>query len=141
MGGFLAINDDELFGKAKEIVVVFEGMPSYGGMSGRDVAITRIWNMQFEYIEHRVKQVRYLGEKLKKRNTIIEPVGGTYSILRCKKILSTSNSRTIPAQSLAAALYVEAGVRSMERGIVSAGRDAVTGENYKPNWNCKTYNS
>ena len=59
IGGFLAINDDELFGKAKEIVVVFEGMPSYGGMAGRDmqaIAIGFREAMQFEYIEHRIKQ-------------------------------------------------------------------------------------
>lgn len=136
MGGFLAINDDELFGKAKEIVVVFEGMPSYGGMSGRDmqaIAIGFREAMQFEYIEHRVKQVRYLGEKLKEAGIpIIEPVGGHAVFLDARRFCPHLTQEQFPAQSLAAALYVEAGVRSMERGIVSAGRDAVTGENHKP---------
>lgn len=136
MGGFLAINDDELFGKAKEIVVVFEGMPSYGGMSGRDmqaIAIGFREAMQFEYIEHRVKQVRYLGEKLKEAGIpIIEPVGGHAVFLDARRFCPHLTQDQFPAQSLAAALYVEAGVRSMERGIVSAGRDAVTGENHKP---------
>lgn len=136
MGGFLAINDDELFGKAKEIVVVFEGMPSYGGMSGRDmqaIAIGFREAMQFEYIEHRVKQVRYLGEKLKAAGIpIIEPVGGHAVFLDARRFCPHLTQEQFPAQSLAAALYVEAGVRSMERGIVSAGRDAVTGENHKP---------
>ena len=80
IGGFLAINDDELFGKAKEIVVVFEGMPSYGGMAGRDmqaIAIGFRESMQFEYIQHRVRQVRYLGDRLKEAGIpIVEPVGG-----------------------------------------------------------------
>ncbi|EHO22178.1 tyrosine phenol-lyase [Fusobacterium necrophorum subsp. funduliforme 1_1_36S] len=136
IGGFLAINDDELFGKAKEIVVVFEGMPSYGGMAGRDmqaIAIGFREAMQFEYIEHRIKQVRYLGEKLLAAGIpIIEPVGGHAVFLDARRFCPHLTQEQFPAQSLAAALYVEAGVRSMERGIVSAGRDAVTGENHKP---------
>ncbi|MDK4502515.1 tyrosine phenol-lyase [Fusobacterium necrophorum] len=136
IGGFLAINDDELFGKAKEIVVVFEGMPSYGGMAGRDmqaIAIGFREAMQFEYIEHRIKQVRYLGEKLLAAGIpIIEPVGGHAVFLDARRFCPHLTQEQFPAQSLAAALYVEAGVRSMERGIVSAGRDAVTGQNHKP---------
>ena len=136
IGGFLAINDDELFGKAKEIVVVFEGMPSYGGMSGRDmqaIAIGFREAMQFEYIEHRVKQVRYLGDRLKEAGIpIVEPVGGHAVFLDARRFCPHLDQEQFPAQSLAAALYVEAGVRSMERGIVSAGRDAKTGENHKP---------
>ena len=136
IGGFLAINDDELFGKAKEIVVVFEGMPSYGGMAGRDmqaIAIGFREAMQFEYIEHRIKQVRYLGEKLLEAGIpIIEPVGGHAVFLDARRFCPHLTQDQFPAQALAAALYVEAGVRSMERGIVSAGRDAKTGENHKP---------
>ena len=136
IGGFLAINDDELFGKAKEIVVVFEGMPSYGGMAGRDmqaIAIGFREAMQFEYIEHRIKQVRYLGEKLLEAGIpIIEPVGGHAVFLDARRFCPHLTQDQFPAQSLAAALYVEAGVRSMERGIVSAGRDPKTGENHKP---------
>ncbi len=136
IGGFLAINDDELFGKAKEIVVVFEGMPSYGGMAGRDmqaIALGFREAMQFEYIEHRVKQVRYLGEKLLAAGIpIVEPIGGHAVFLDARRFCPHLTQEQFPAQSLAAALYVEAGVRSMERGIVSAGRDVVTGENHKP---------
>ena len=136
IGGFLAINDEELFGKAKEIVVVFEGMPSYGGMSGRDmqaIAIGFREAMQLEYIEHRVKQVRYLGDRLKEAGIpIVEPVGGHAVFLDARRFCPHLTQEQFPAQSLAAALYVEAGVRSMERGIVSAGRDVKTGENHKP---------
>ncbi|MGL6154290.1 MAG: tryptophanase, partial [Cetobacterium sp.] len=68
IGGFLCMNDEELFLAAKELVVVYEGMPSYGGLAGRDMEAMAIGlkeSLQFEYIQHRVLQVRYLGEKLK----------------------------------------------------------------------------
>lgn len=136
IGGFLAINDDELFGKAKEIVVVYEGMPSYGGMTGRDmqaIAIGFREAMQFEYIEHRIKQVRYLGDRLKEAGVpIIEPVGGHAVFLDARRFCPHLDQEHFPAQSLAASLYIDSGVRSMERGIVSAGRDVKTGENHKP---------
>lgn len=136
IGGFLAINDDEIFGKAKEIVVVYEGMPSYGGMAGRDMqafAIGLRESLQFEYIEHRIKQVRYLGDRLKEAGVpIVEPVGGHAVFLDARRFCPHLEQEQFPAQSLAASIYVEGGVRSMERGIVSAGRDNKTGENHKP---------
>lgn len=136
IGGFLAINDDKLFGKAKEIVVVYEGMPSYGGMTGRDmqaIAIGFREAMQYEYIEHRIKQVRYLGDRLKEAGVpIVEPVGGHAVFLDARRFCPHLNQEQFPAQSLAASLYIDSGVRSMERGIVSAGRDVKTGENHKP---------
>lgn len=80
IGGFLCMNDDDLFSQARELVVVYEGMPSYGGTAGRDMEAMAIGlreAMQFEYIEHRIKQVRYLGDKLKAAGVpIVEPVGG-----------------------------------------------------------------
>lgn len=136
IGGFLAINDEELFGKAKEIVVVYEGMPSYGGMTGRDMQALAIGfreAMQYEYIEHRIKQVRYLGERLKEAGVpIVEPVGGHAVFLDARRFCPHLDQEQFPAQSLAASLYIDSGVRSMERGIVSAGRDVKTGENHKP---------
>lgn len=136
IGGFLAMNDDELFGKAKEFVVVFEGMPSYGGMSGRDMEAISIGlkeSLQDSYIEYRVKQIRYLGDRLLEAGIpIIEPVGGHAVFLDAKRFCPHIPQDQFPAQALAAALYVEAGVRSMERGIVSAGRDPKTGENHVP---------
>ncbi len=136
IGGFLAINDDEMFGQAKEIVVVYEGMPSYGGMTGRDmqaIAIGFREAMQFEYIEHRVKQVRYLGERLMEAGVpVVEPIGGHAVFLDARRFCPHLDQEDFPAQSLAASLYIDSGVRSMERGIISAGRDAVTGENHRP---------
>src|SRR5690554_1529038 len=136
IGGFLALRDEDLFLDAKELVVVFEGMPSYGGMAGRDMEALSIGlkeSMQYEYIQHRVLQVRYLGEKLKEAGVpIIEPVGGHAVFLDARRFCPHLDQEDFPAQSLAANLYLDSGVRSMERGIVSAGRDKKTGENHKP---------
>lgn len=136
IGGFLCMNDEELFNSAKELVVVYEGMPSYGGMAGRDMEAMAIGlkeSVQYEYIEHRIKQVRYLGDKLKAAGVpIIEPTGGHAVFLDARRFCPHLTQDQFPAQSLAANLYVESGVRSMERGIVSAGRDKDTGKNHAP---------
>ncbi len=136
MGGFLALRDEDLLLAARELVVVFEGMPSYGGMTGRDMeafAIGLKESLQFEYIQHRVLQVRYLGDRLKEAGIpIVEPVGGHAVFLDARRFCPHLTQDEFPAQSLAANLYLEAGVRSMERGIISAGRDKNTGENHRP---------
>lgn len=136
IGGFLCMNDEQTFNDAKELVVVYEGMPSYGGMAGRDMEAMAIGlqeSMQFEYIEHRVKQVRYLGEKLKEAGVpVVEPIGGHAVFLDARRFCPHLTQDQFPAQSLAANLYVESGVRSMERGIISAGRDKTTGKNHSP---------
>jgi tyrosine phenol-lyase len=135
IGGFLCINDDDLFTTAKEWVVVYEGMPSYGGMAGRDMeAMARGLreSMQEEYIEHRIKQVRYLGERLLEAGVpIVEPIGGHGIFIDATRFCAHLPQDHLPAQALAAAIYIESGVRTMERGIVSAGRKA-NGENYRP---------
>ncbi|EPL8093709.1 tyrosine phenol-lyase [Morganella morganii] len=136
IGGFLCMNDDDMFSAARELVVVYEGMPSYGGLAGRDMEAMAIGlreAMQFEYIEHRVKQVRYLGEKLKAAGVpIVEPVGGHAVFLDARRFCPHLTQDEFPAQSLAASIYMETGVRSMERGIISAGRNKETGDHHRP---------
>jgi tyrosine phenol-lyase len=136
IGGFLCLNDEELFSQAKELVVVYEGMPSYGGMAGRDMEAMAIGlreSMQFAYIEHRVKQVRYLGDRLLEAGIpVVEPIGGHAVFLDARRFCPHLTQDQFPAQSLAANLYLESGVRSMERGIVSAGRDRITGDHLRP---------
>ncbi|MGI6642436.1 MAG: tyrosine phenol-lyase [Bacillota bacterium] len=136
IGGFLCLNDDELFLMAKELVVVFEGMPSYGGMAGRDMEAMAVGleeAMQEEYIEHRVMQVKYLGDRLLEAGVpIMEPVGGHAVFLDARRFCPHLIQDEFPAQALAAQLYVESGVRAMERGIVSAGRDIDTGDHHRP---------
>lgn len=136
IGGFLCLNEEELFSQAKELVVVYEGMPSYGGMAGRDMEAMAIGlreSMQFAYIEHRVKQVRYLGDRLLEAGIpVVEPIGGHAVFLDARRFCPHLTQDQFPAQSLAANLYLESGVRSMERGIVSAGRDRITGDHHRP---------
>jgi len=136
MGGFLAMNDDDLYIRSREMVVVFEGMPSYGGMSGRDMEAFAIGieeSCQFEYIQHRVEQVAYLGDRLIAAGVpVVKPIGGHAVFLDARAFLPHLPQEHLPAQSLAAHLYMESGVRSMERGLVSGGRDKVTGKNHAP---------
>ena len=136
IGGFLCLNDEDMFTQAKELVVVFEGMPSYGGMTGRDMEAMAIGlkeALQYEYIEHRIKQVRYLGDRLVEGGVpIVMPVGGHGVFLDATRFCSHLPQEQFPAQTLAAQLYIESSVRSMERGIISAGRDIVTGKDHKP---------
>lgn len=135
IGGFLAMNDDDLFTRVKELVVVFEGMPSYGGLAGRDMeamAIGITESVDYSYIEHRVEQVAYLGDRLDAEGVpIVKPIGGHAVFLDAKLFLPHLTQDQLPAQALAAELYIKSGVRTMERGIVSAGRDK-NGENHHP---------
>ncbi len=135
IGGFLAMNEEELYHKATALVVVYEGMPSYGGMTGRDMeafAIGLKEALDYNYIKHRVEQVEYLGNKLIKAGIpIVRPIGGHAVYLDAKAFLTHIPQSQYPAQTLAAEIFIESGVRTMERGNVSAGRD-VEGNEYFP---------
>ena len=136
IGGFLAMNEEWILQQAREQVVIFEGMPTYGGLAGRDMeAIAQgIYEMvDDDYIAHRIYQVRYLGEKLIASGIpIVRPIGGHAVFLDAKQFLPHVDQEQFPAQALAAAIYLDSGVRTMERGIVSSGRDPKTGENRRP---------
>jgi tyrosine phenol-lyase len=136
IGGFLAMNEEWILQQAREWVVVFEGMPTYGGLAGRDMeAIAQgIYEMvDDDYIAHRIGQVRYLGNQLITAGVpIVRPIGGHAVFLDAREFLPHLDQEQFPAQALAAALYVDSGVRSMERGIISSGRDPKTGLNRKP---------
>ena len=136
IGGFLALNDDDLFDAARNLVVVYEGLHTYGGMAGRDmeaVAIGLGESVQFDHIKARVGQVKYLGEKLQGWGVpIVVPIGSHGVFLDAKAFLPHIDQDAYPAQTLAAELYLEGGVRAMERGVVSAGRDPETGQNRHP---------
>ncbi len=136
IGGFLAMNDPNLYAEAKDLVVLYEGMPSYGGMAGRDMEAMAqgIYEAVDEhYISHRIHQVRYLGQQLIDAGIpVVRPIGGHAVFLDAKQFLPHLKQVEFPAQALAAALYLDSGVRSMERGIVSAGRNKQTKEHNKP---------
>ena len=136
IGGFLALNDPEKAAMAREILVDFEGFPTYGGMAGYSMealaqgireCIDDAW------IAYRVGQTRYLGELLLSAGVpIVVPVGGNAVFIDAKKFLPQLPHEQFPAQALAAAIYLHSGVRTMERGAASAGRDAHTGEQHFP---------
>jgi len=135
IGGFLALNNDEYAQRAKEMVVAFEGLHTYGGMAGRDMAAMAVGIQEaqdYEYIRARVEQVGYLGKRLESFGVpVVKPFGGHAIYLNAKEILPHVRQEHYPAQRIAAEIYLESGVRSMERGIVSAGRDH-DGNEYKP---------
>lgn len=136
IGGFLALNDDKLAQKARELLVVFEGLQTYGGIAGRDMeAMARGIEeaVQYDHMKARIGQVEYLGEKLLEIGVpIVKPIGSHAIYLDAKKFLPHIPQDQYPAQALAAAIYEDSGVRTMERGIVSAGRDKKTGDHYYP---------
>ncbi len=136
IGGFLATHDKEIFEKTRSEVVVYEGLHTYGGMAGRDMeAVARGLRegTQYEYLKYRINQTRYFGELLIKENIpVVKPIGGHAVFLNALKFLPHLPREQWPAQTLSAAIYEDSGVRSMERGAVSKGRDKITGENIFP---------
>ncbi|HOU41474.1 MAG TPA: tyrosine phenol-lyase [Promineifilum sp.] len=136
IGGWLAVNDQALFEEVRNLVVVFEGLHTYGGLAGRDMEAMAIGireSVADEHIRSRVGQVRYLGELLTQWDIpIVQPVGGHAIFLDARAFYPQLPQIEFPAQTLAAELYLDSGIRSMERGIASAGRDAKTGDHYYP---------
>ena len=136
IGGFLAMRDESILQRARELVVVYEGMPTYGGLAGRDMEAIAVGIHEMvddAYIADRVRQVDHLGQQLLDAGVpIMEPVGGHAVFLDARRFLDHLDQEQFPAQALAGHLYVDSGVRSMERGIVSAGRDPKTGANRTP---------
>ena len=136
IGGFLATNDSELYEKACDLVVVFEGLHTYGGLAGRDLEAMAIGigeSVQQAHMAARIGQVEYLGNHLLAEGIpIVQPIGGHAIFLNARRFYEHLPQDAFPGQTLAAELYMESGIRSMERGLASAGRDPVTGENYRP---------
>jgi tyrosine phenol-lyase len=136
IGGWLAVNDEEVFDLARNMVVVYEGLHTYGGMAGRDMEALAIGieeSVQDDHVRSRVGQVLYLGELLTEWGVpIVTPVGGHAIFLDAKRFYPHISQDQFPAQTLAAELYLDSGVRSMERGNVSAGRDPKTGGHRYP---------
>jgi tyrosine phenol-lyase len=136
IGGWLAMNHDDLFEAASNLVVVYEGLHTYGGMAGRDMEALAIGieeALQDDHMNSRIGQVLYLGELLTDWGIpIVQPVGGHAIFLDAKAIYSHVPQDRFPAQTLAAQLYLDSGIRAMERGVVSAGRDPATGDHRYP---------
>lgn len=136
IGGWLAVNSDSVAEEARSMVVAYEGLHTYGGLAGRDMeAMARgiEESVQDDHVRARIGQVEYLGELLDEwKIPIVKPIGGHAVYLDAREFYPSMPQDNFPAQTLAAMLYLDSGVRSMERGIVSAGRDIVTGKHHYP---------
>jgi tryptophanase len=133
MGGFLAVNDDDLAQQARNILVVTEGFPTYGGLAGHDLeAFARGLDevLQEDYLRYRIRSVSYLGEKLGAMGVpIFQPPGGHAIYLDAKAFLPHIPAHEYPGQALACEIYLAGGIRSCEIGSVMFGKtDPVSGE-------------
>ncbi len=135
IGGFMATNEWDVYEEARNMVVVYEGLHTYGGLAGRDmeaIAVGIKESLDDNHQHARVGQVEYLGHKMMEFNVpIVLPIGGHGIFVDAKEFLPHLTQDQFPSQSLAAEVYIDSGVRTMERGIVSAGRKA-DGTNYYP---------
>ena len=136
IGGFIAMDDEELFDKAKMFNIMFEGFITYGGLAGRDMAALArglYEGIEYEYLETRIKQTEYLGNRLIEFGIPIQkPIGGHAIFVDARKFLPNVPKEQYQAQTLTVELYKEAGVRGVEIGTLLADRDPETGENRYP---------
>ena len=136
IGGWLAVRDQSLFEELRNLVVVYEGLHTYGGLAGRDMEAMAIGigeSMQDDHMRSRIGQVRYLADLLHDWGVpMVQPVGGHAIFLDARRFYPQLTQDQFPAQMLAAELYLDSGIRSMERGVVSAGRDPETGGHHYP---------
>ena len=136
MGGFIGFRERKMYEEASTFNIMFEGFVTYGGMSGRDMnALTQGLDegTEFDYLDTRIRQVAYLGQKLKDAGVpIMEPFGGHAIFIDAKKFLPAIPKEEYIAQKLVTELYLEGGVRAVEIGTLLADRDPVTRENRYP---------
>ena len=126
IGGFLAINDDELAQKCRNLLIVTEGFPTYGGLAGRDLeAVAQGLEevLDEHYLQYRIRSIEYMGDKLVSAGVpIIEPPGGHAIYLDAKRFLPNIPQEQFPGQSIVCSLYVEGGIRAVEIGSVMFGK-------------------
>ena len=136
MGGFIALNSEEIFKKATVFNIMFEGFITYGGMSGRDMAALAVGldeATEFEYLESRIRQVTHLGNKLIEFGVPVQhPIGGHAIFIDANKFVPTIPRDEYRAQALAIELYIIGGIRGVEIGTVLADRDPFTRKNRYP---------
>lgn len=136
IGGFIACNSADIYRDACTFNIMFEGYVTYGGMAGRDMAALAVGldeSTEFDYLETRIKQVEYLGNKLVEYGVPIQhPIGGHAVFIDAAKALPLVPKEQYQAQTLGIELYIEAGIRGVEIGTLLADRDPVTRENRYP---------
>ena len=136
MGGFIALNNEEIYKQATVFNIMYEGFITYGGMNGRDMAALAIGldeATEFDYLESRIEQVAYLGRKLTEFGVpVLQPFGGHAIFIDANKFVPTIPRDEYRAQALAIELYIVGGIRGVEIGTVLADRDPFTRKNRYP---------
>ena len=136
IGGFLAMNDSELAKRCKEIEILGEGFPTYGGLAGRDLeamaqGLTEV--LDEEYLKYRLQSTAYLGDGLLKHGVpIIQPPGGHAVYVDAKDFLPHIPQNEFPGQALACELYLEAGIRGVEVGSLMFGKYDLKKNTFEP---------
>lgn len=136
MGGFIALNNEAIYKEASVFNIMYEGFLTYGGMNGRDMAALAVGldeSTEFNYLESRIQQVDYLGEKLTTYGVpVLLPYGGHAIFVDANKFVPTIPRDEYRAQALAIELYIVGGIRGVEIGTVLADRDPFTRKNRYP---------
>ncbi|MBD3258754.1 tryptophanase [candidate division GN15 bacterium] len=135
IGGFITLDDEDLYHQLQELMILIEGFPTYGGLAGRDMDVLAVGLrevMDFDYLDFRIEQVEYFGAKLKAAGMpIIEPTGGHAIFVDAGRFLPHLTPGQFPGQGLTVEFYVEGGVRVVEIGsVMFGGRDADTGKEF-----------
>ena len=125
IGGWLAVNDDELASQARTLLILTEGFPTYGGLAGRDleaIAVGIKESVSHDYLQYRIKSTAYLGNALSAAGIpVVLPIGGHAVYIDAKALLPHIDPLQYPGQSLAIELYRVGGIRGCERGSVMFG--------------------
>ncbi len=136
MGGFIALNNEKTYKEATVFNIMYEGFITYGGMNGRDMGALAVGldeATEFNYLESRVEQIAYLGQKLVDFGIPVQqPFGGHAIFLDANKFVSTIPQNEFRAWSLAMELYIVGGIRGVEIGAILADRDPDTRKNRFP---------
>ena len=126
IGGFLALNNENLAMRCRNLLIVTEGFPTYGGLAGRDLeAIAQGLEevLDESYLQYRIRSVEYLGERIVAAGVpIIEPPGGHAIYIDAKRFLPNIPPEQFPGQAIVGSLYIEGGIRSVEIGSVMFGK-------------------
>ena len=126
IGGFLAMHNNELANKCRNLLIITEGFPTYGGLAGRDLEAISIGLkevLEEDYLHYRIRSIEYLTEKLVAANVpVMQPGGGHAVYLDAKEFLNQIPVNQYPGQALVSALYIEGGVRGVEIGSLMFGK-------------------
>ncbi len=136
MGGWLALNNDEWAEQARTRLIMTEGFPTYGGLSGRDMECIAIGLKEIideDYLQYRIRSIEYINERLDSLGVpVMKPAGGHAIFIDARKMLPHITPLQYPGQSLAVALYIQGGIRAVEIGSFMFGRQADGSERPAP---------